>query len=137
MRKKKISNLVAQKCECTEHQTIHLKMAKFYVNFIIIKIKDNTCGMLCNLRSVSHSTLGFLKSGSSLFSSLFQECGILQGTERVLRDCSGVSKQKPTPTHTCAHTLTTTPYITERTALTTPDPSNGCSCDLMNETLVT
>ena len=30
-KKKKISSLVAQQCECTEHQTIHLKMVKFYV----------------------------------------------------------------------------------------------------------
>ena len=52
---------MAQKCECPEQQTIHLKMVKFYVNFIIIKIKDNTCGMLCNLGSTSHSTLRLFK----------------------------------------------------------------------------
>ena len=39
-KKKKISSVVAQQCECTEHQTIHLKMVK-WLNFMLCEFHHN------------------------------------------------------------------------------------------------
>ena len=39
-KKKKNSSFVAQQCECTEHQTIHLKMVK-WLNFMLCEFHHN------------------------------------------------------------------------------------------------